>query len=334
MIPKKQVAMKDVAQRLGISISTVSRALTGKPGVAPATRRRIVDGAAALGYVADSGARVVRNRAGRICVVVPRLDAWYYAAVADGAQEALRERGYTTVLRCVRTHAERLDFFRTVPEEDVDGLIAVSFPMDAQILDRVARMSAPVVAVSSRPPGVPSATIDDRLAATRAVGHLVRMGHRRIGLIRTSDPEGVLWDADVARDEGYRSAMAAQGIPVSDDLMVTAPWGIEGGAEAMERLLGVVPAPTAVFCFSDEVALGALRTLRRMGIAVPEQMSVIAVDDHPMAGLADLTTVAQPARRLGMEAARLVLARLDGGTAEDVVLDTRLVARHTTAVPP
>jgi LacI family repressor for deo operon, udp, cdd, tsx, nupC, and nupG len=336
VIPKKPVAMKDVATRLGLSISTVSRALNGRPGVAEPTRQKVLAESQALAYViSPATSAVTGSRTGRIGIVTPRADVWYYSSVIAGAEEKLREHGIETILHCLPTESERRDFFSELPlQHSVDGLIVVSFPVGADDPTQLDRLRTPVVSVSVRFPGVPFVSIDDRLAAIQAVSHLTRIGHRRIAMIRTVDPDGLPWAADLARTEGYIAALANSGIEGQDELIVTAPWGIDGGAEAMERLLSLVAPPTAVFCLSDEVAIGALRTLRRSGISVPETMSVIAIDDHPMAELTDLTTIAQPARQLGEIAAEMVIAAAAGEGLDDVVLPTRLVARHTTAPPP
>lgn len=335
VIPKKSVAMKDVAERLGVSVSTVSRVLSGKPGIAKSTRERVLAAVQESGYVvASRPADGTADKAGRVCVLVPRTDAWYYSAVIAGVEETLRQNGIGLSLYCLPSSDDRADFFARFPlADEVDGIIAVSFPLDDEALASLSRLPVPMVSVSVKYPGIPSVSIDDALSAVQAVNQLIRSGHRRIGLIRTNDPDGRYWESDVARADGYHAALAAADIAEEDDLMVTAPWGIDGGAEAMQRLLSLEAPPTAVFCFSDEVAIGALRTLRRTGVAVPEGMSVIAVDDHPMAELTGLTTIGQPARRLGTVAAEMIIALGHDESVEDLVLPTHLVARHTTAAP-
>lgn len=327
--------MKDVAERLGISISTVSRVLNDKPGVARSTRDLVLAEVETLDYVVSPAASALASgRTGRVCVLVPRVDAWFYSSVIAGVEETLRKYGREVTLYCLPTAQERADYFRRLPlQHSVDALIAVSFPLDTHALARMRDVAAPFITVASKYPGIPSVTIDDRLAAVQAVGHLIRIGHRRIAMICTMDQDGSSWDADIARAEGYRTALATAGITESAELTVTAPWGVEGGAASMERLLSLESPPTAVFCFSDEVAIGALRTLRRTGVAVPEAMSIISVDDHPMAELMDLTTIAQPARQLGVIAAERIIAALDGRLVDDATLPTHLVARHTTGAP-
>jgi DNA-binding LacI/PurR family transcriptional regulator len=133
----------------------------------------------------------------------------------------------------------------------------------------------------------------------------------------------------VARVAGYHESLAAAGVAASSELVATVPWGMDGGARGMELLLSVAVPPTAG-CFSDEFAMGALRTMRRAGIVVPEAMSLVAVDDHPMAELTDLTTVRQPVRAQGAPAAELLIEQMHGAPLRHAKLVTQLVVRHST----
>lgn len=332
VIPKQNVNMEDVARRLGVSISTVSRALRGQPGVAERTRARILHEAAAMSYVVSpAAAALAGGRTGRVAVLVPQVDTWYYSTVVAGAERALRAAGLEMSLYCLSTARDRFEFFERLPlRRKVDAVIVVSFPLDVRSESRLLALGAPVVVVSSTSAVFSSVSVDDHRAASQAVQHLIRAGHRRIGMIVTVDPEGAPWAAALARQDGYRAALTAAGIGWTDGLVASVPWGIDGGARGMELLLSAAEQPTAVFCFSDEVAIGAMRTLRRSGIAVPEAMSLVAVDDHPMAELLDLTTVRQPAAEQGAAAGELVSELLDGGPIRHIELPTRLVIRHST----
>jgi DNA-binding LacI/PurR family transcriptional regulator len=163
------------------------------------------------------------------------------------------------------------------------------------------------------------------------VEHLLRLGHRRIGMISATDPDQPGWPAPFGRAEGYYAALKDAGLPVDERLVVTVPWGETQGAAAMQRLLEVPEPLTAVFAHSDELALGAVRTLRRAGMRVPEDVSVIGIDDHPLSELTDLTTIAQPVRDIGIAAGRMVRALLRGESTEcGVLLPTKLIVRGTT----
>jgi len=187
--------------------------------------------------------------------------------------------------------------------------------------------------LGSRVDGFPSVRIDDVRAGAVAARHLVGLGHRRLAMI-TGDPADPVGRATTAqRRAGFVGVLEEFGLDAS--LVVSEDWGSAGGARAMERLLGETVPPTGVFAESDEMALGALRTLRAAGLPVPGRVSVVGIDDHELAAAVELTTVAQPAREQGAAAARALLDTLAGsGSTEDLVLPTRLVVRRSTAPPP
>jgi DNA-binding LacI/PurR family transcriptional regulator len=172
------------------------------------------------------------------------------------------------------------------------------------------------------------------LAARDAVNHLLGLGHRRIAMISAVDPEGNHYSADVGRERGYRSAIAAAGIDADVELVVPVPWGIEGGAQGMDKILTLSRLPTAIFAFSDEVAYGALQRLRRSGLRVPQDMSIIGIDDHPMAETMDLTTVHQTPFEQGVLAGRLSLSLIKGESPDQqIVCPANLVVRRSTCPP-
>ncbi|MBS1691772.1 MAG: LacI family DNA-binding transcriptional regulator [Actinobacteria bacterium] len=339
MIPKQRVNMADVAQRCGVSIATVSRALRGESGVSAATRDRIMRIAEDLSYVVSPEASTLSGGStGRVGVVVPRVDAWFYSVVLAGIAEVFATAGLDLVLCPLPDSAARHRFFETLPlQRKVDAVIVVAAPLSAREHTRLNQLGVPMVQAGGDDDGVsPWVGIDDELAARQAVGHLLRIGHRDIAMIQALDSEGVAWAADRARVRGFHGRLAEDGI--TDPMTVSVPWGIDGGAQGMEELLSRARVPTAVFCHSDEIAVGALRTLRRAGITVPRDISVIGVDDHPVADVADLTTVGQETRRQGVIAAELLIRRLDGaapvpGHPRVTVLPTRLVIRGSTMPP-
>jgi DNA-binding LacI/PurR family transcriptional regulator len=151
-----------------------------------------------------------------------------------------------------------------------------------------------------------------------------------------SDEEELGFSSSRDRREGYRLAMEAAGLGPRDDLLVAGTHGIDGGAEAMLQVLSGEILPTAIFAEYDELAIGAMRTMRQAGIAVPDQISIVGIDDHEMASVVDLTTVAQPVHELGAVAARLLLDTVSGRLLEptEVVLPTRLLLRGSTGRAP
>lgn len=338
MIPKQSVNMTDVARRAGVSIASVSRALRGGPGVSPATRDRILTIASELAYVVNPEAsRLSGGQTGRIGVVVPRIDSWFFGSVLAGIAGEIDTVGMDLVVCALPDGAARHRFFETLPlRRKVDAVAVVSIPVTDQERARLTQLDVPTVIVAGHNDGASSwIGIDDEAAAEQAVGHLIRLGHREIAMIQATALHGESWATDQARIRGFHRRIAAAGLPEPD--VVTVEWGADGGALGMEMLLSKTRWPTAVFCHSDQIAIGALRTLRKAGISVPQQISVIGVDDEPVAEVADLTTVAQPVHEQGANAARALIAALDSGDRSDpdvVVLPTRLVIRGSTAPPP
>ncbi len=155
-------------------------------------------------------------------------------------------------------------------------------------------------------------------------------------MIRTSDTEGGRWTSDRHRRAGYDRAMAAHGLVTEPELIVTEPYGVCAGAEAMTRLLALPDPPTAVFCYSDEIAISALQTLRRRGVRVPEDMSVVGVDGTEVSALFELTTVDQHVALQAHLAAEMVLQLLAGSPLPEVTqtVEADLVVRASTAPPP
>jgi DNA-binding LacI/PurR family transcriptional regulator len=201
--------------------------------------------------------------------------------------------------------------------------------------ERLDLIGVHVVIAGGRMREYPHVRVDDVEVGRCATGHLIGLGHREIAMIRTHDGEGSVWAADLARSQGYCESLAEVGIRRRPEWMITVDWGIGGGAEAMDQLLALPDPPTAVFAYSDEVAMGALLSLRRAGVSVPGQMSVIGVDDHPMSELNGLTTVRQPVELQGVMAGRLAIDLLREGTSSQpkLTLPTELVVRATTGPP-
>ncbi|MCV7150239.1 LacI family DNA-binding transcriptional regulator [Mycolicibacterium pyrenivorans] len=339
MIPKQTVNMTDVARRSGVSIASVSRALRGESGVSPATRSRILSAARELAYVVSPEAsRLSGGTTGRVGVVVPRVDAWFYSTMLAGIAGEFDAVGVDLVLCALPDAPARHRFFEALPlRRKVDAVIVVSVPLTTREHTRLDQLGLPTVFVGGHHPRAdqPWVGIDDERAAQQAVGHLLRIGHRDIAMIQAGDDGGTPWATNEARIRGFHRQIGGAGL--AEPIVETVEWGIDGGARGMELLLSRPQLPTAVFCHSDEIALGALRTLRRSGISVPQQISVIGVDDHPSAEIAELTTVAQPVREQGRIAAGLALAHLDPERPQAAptvtTLPTRLVIRGSTAPP-
>ena len=334
-MPEK-VNLIDIAHLAGVSLATASRALSNAPGVAAATRERVLAVAEELSYVVSPEAsRLSGGSTRRVAVVVPHISRWFFAAMLEALESVLREADLDVLLYHVGDAADRRAFFERLPaRRKVDAVVVIAFPVSEAEQQRLELMGVSVVAAGGQIAAYPYVCIDDEAAGRQAMDHLIFLGHRRIAMIAAVDPDQPGWPAASGRAQAYYSALREAGIAADPSLVITVDWGSLHGAEAMGELLGLREPPTAVYAHSDEIALGAMRTLRRAGLRVPEDISVIGIDDHPLAELTDLTTVSQHVRQQGLLAGEMVLGLLRGEEIERAAITpTRLVIRRSTAPP-
>ena len=329
----------DVAKRAGVSIATVSRVLTQPDVVAPATRRKVMAAVDRLGYAPNASAKNLRVRSTRkLLVTVPFITRLVWSTILLGIQDLANQEGYAVLLgdtRFDRTREERyVQMFR---EQQADGLIFLGHQVGDDIAGIVRRHRdtvAPVVNVMGIQPSVrvPSIQIDNAAAATDAMDHLYRMGHKRIGIVTGGSPSFVTTHRLRGALARAKKARAEQ-----DVLVEQGDFSVESGVVCSERLLAGPKPPTAIFCFNDEMALGVLHTARHRKLRVPDDLSVVGVDDIHHARFWDppLTTVAMPMRDMGEHAVRVLLGILTNGErpADRIVLPHTLVIRSSTAPP-
>jgi DNA-binding LacI/PurR family transcriptional regulator len=253
----------------------------------------------------------------------------------EALESVLREADLDVLLYHVSDALDRHAFFERLPaRRKVDAVVVLAFPVSEAEQQRLELIGVSIVAAGGQSAAYPYVCIDDEAAGRQAMDHLIFLGHQRIAMIAAVDPDLPGWPAISGRSQAYYSALREAGIAADPSLVATVDWGGSQGAEAMGELLGLREPPTAVYAHSDEVALGAMRTLRRAGLRIPEDISVIGIDNHPLAELTDLTTVSQPVRQQGLLAGQMVLGLLQGDDIEQAVtLPTRLIIRRSTAPP-
>jgi DNA-binding LacI/PurR family transcriptional regulator len=330
-----KVTLVDIARMAGVGVGTASRALSNAKNVAPATRARVLEVAERNHYVVSPEAsRLAKGNTGRVALVVPHLSRWFFGSVVEGLDSVLRGADLDVLLYHVGDARDRHDFFERLPaRRKVDAVVVVGFQVEDIERTRLETLGVHIVAAGGQTAAYPSVHIDDRVASRQAVDHLVHLGHTRIAMLEAVDLDQPHLPS--TRSPGYHDALDSAGIAVDPSLVVSAPWGGEDGAASMSRLLGHPDPPTAVFAHSDEVALGAVRTLRRAGLQPGRDVSVVGIDDHPLAALSDLTTVRQRPAEQGVLAGRLLLDLLDGKSPaeESTTVPTELVVRGSTAPP-
>ncbi|MET8094360.1 LacI family DNA-binding transcriptional regulator [Micromonospora sp. NPDC005220] len=340
----------DVARLAGVSTATVSRALRGLPTVSAATRRRVIAAAEQLDYeVSPSASRLAGGRTGTVAVVVPRITRWFFSTVVEAVEEYLHQSGYDLLLYNLGGREQvRQRVLRTANlHKRVDAMMLVATPLRPADLTALATLELPGVTISSgsRVPNWPCVRIDDVAAARTATQHLIDLGHHRIAHISGDPDDELAFTTHLDRRRGYQAALRAAGLRPDPTLDIESTFTIDGGNSATAELLARGEPPTAIVAACDEMAMGALTALRDVGLRVPQDVSVVGIDDHDLAGVLGLSTVAQPAAEQGRLAAQMLLdplgARPPGpvvsqrgaGCDTPVVLPTRLVVRDSTAPP-
>ena len=331
------ITIRDVAEAAGVSTATVSRALRGLPNVDPATRDRSAAVASKLDYViSPSASRLASGRTGSIAVITPFISRWFFATVLSGVESVLQAAGMDLLLMSVTDAASGHHRLPPAPRlrRRVDGVLIIAMsPSDPQLRD-VLNLGMPTSMIGVNVGGVPSVMIDDVAAARIATQHLINLGHTRIGMISGS-PAELPFTAEFDRESGFRQAMEESGLETTPMLEAFGYFTIQGGEQAMTALLTQKNPPTAVFAMSDEMAFGALRSLRNHGLKPGVDISVVGVDGHDMSEHLELTTVVQPVFDLGRIAAEALLVQLRT-LPQDVNLEptrvpTQLVVRSSTA---
>ena len=329
----------EVAKRAGVSTATVSRVLTQPSMVSPDTSRKVMQAVEFLDYEPNSAAKNLRTlRTGKLLVTVPDISNPFFSLILQGIEDAAQREGYAVLLGDTQHDEEREDRYALMlKRKEADGLIVLGhrLPKAAAALVRaMAPRCAPVVNGCEFSPrlGLPSVHIDNGKAAAEAMDHLYRLGHKRIGAIT-----GPLV-SPLSRDRlRGATARAKQQRAERDFVVANGDFSIESGAAAAERLLGRRDSPTALFCFNDEMAMGAVETAKRRGFRVPLDVSIVGFDDIRFARCIDppLTTVAQPMRAIGEGTVQLLLAILnsDAKAPESVTLPHTLTIRSSTAPP-
>lgn len=342
--------IQKVAELAGVSTATVSRALSGKSSVSPATRVRVEAAAQELGYVVSAAASsLASGRTRNVGVVTPFLNSWFYTTVLKGAQRALADAGYDLTLYHLDTnlgsdlpHAanprRRQLFEDFLQRKRVDALLAISLELEQTELDHVRRLNKPVVGLGGPLPGVPTLSIDDKAIAQLATDHLLALGHTQIAHIGGNPDFELDFHLPSNRRVGYEESLENAGI-APDPLMVrSADFTIPGGYDATLQLLGDPRVhPTAVFAASDEMAIGAILAARDLGKSVPGDLSVVGIDGHDLGGFFGLTTIDQHPEAQGRLAVETLLTEIESGSGESDVdnrsLPHDLVVRKSTAAP-
>ena len=327
---------RDVARLARVSTATVSRALSQPAIVRPQTRERIERAIARLNYVSDGVARALSTRRTRtIGAVIPTLDNAIYAASTHSLQKALESAGYTLLLACHEFDlAAEARMVRAFAERGVDALVLVGTAHGAATRKLLPALGIPCVLTWALERAQRNASVgfDNRAAGRMIAEYLLRLGHRRIGMI-----PGIVAGNDRARDrlKGVSVALAHGGVELSGKHVVPAAYSLRAGREAFAELIRRGDL-TAVACGNDILGIGAIQEAQRMGLNVPGDVSITGFDDMELASVVTpaLTTVRLPIAEIGLETARHLIERLERNAAPRCIeLPLKLVVRQSTGAP-
>ncbi|EFM2062149.1 DNA-binding transcriptional regulator CytR [Escherichia coli] len=337
MKAKKQetaATMKDVALKAKVSTATVSRALMNPDKVSQATRNRVEKAAREVGYFPQPmGRNAKRNESRTILVIVPDICDPFFSEIIRGIEVTAASHGYLVLIGdCAHQNQQEKTFIDLIITKQIDGMLLLGsrLPFDASIEEQ--RNLPPMVMANEFAPELelPTVHIDNLTAAFGAVNYLYEQGHKLIGCI--AGPEEM--PLCHYRLQGYVQALRRCGIMVDPQYIARGDFSFEAGSKAMQQLLDLPQPPTAVFCHSDVMALGALSQAKRQGLKVPDDLSIIGFDNIDLTQFCDppLTTIAQPRYEIGREAMLLLLDQMQGQAvgSGSRLMDCELIIRGST----
>lgn len=333
---KRPRTIREIAREAGVSTATVSRVFNTPERVREDTRQRVLAVIDEHHFVSDRMAGGLASRKSRLLgLVIPTIANSIYAQSTQSIQQSAQEAGYTVLIGISEFSADReARLIHEFIERRVEGLVLTGIDRDARVYDKITHNGLPFVITwrLARSRGLPSVSFDNTVAAAKVVDYLVSLGHRRIGLICG---RGQVNDRARSRRESFETRMAEHGLESDPALVFERDYEFVEARTAMHQALCNQDPPTAVFCASDVLAVGALYECQQAGVDVPGDISIVGFDDMPIAEYMNpqLTTIRVPAVEMGRRAIQELLKAIGG---EDIglgiELPTDLVIRGSTAV--
>jgi LacI family transcriptional regulator len=332
------VRLKDIAQDLGVSLVTVSKALRNHPDISEETRERVLRRVEELNYRPNLAARaLVTGKTHLMGLVVPDLVHSFFSQIANAISKALREHRYSLVITSSQEdpELERLEIDQLLAQ-GVDCLFIATTQLTLESFLRIEEQETPYILMDRKLPELVAnfVGVDDECVGYLATKHLVEIGCRRIAHI------GIPYlSPALGRLEGYRRALRHYGVQVPAEYVITRPHGDDAGDttgyDLMKKLLGLRPLPDAVFCHNDPMALGAMKAILGAGLRIPEDIAIIGCGNVGYSDClrAPLTTIDQDCEGIGERAARLAFDLLESQTHPEpktILLEPRLVVRDST----
>ena len=332
-MPRSRVTIRDVAAHAGVSHQTVSRVINNVERVSPETRALVEASIDELGYRPNAIARsMARGRTCTLACISPNLTDFTFASIIEGAEAKVRKHGYFLVSSSAPTEEE---FSRLMDElftsRRAEGVLVINPYADGR--HNLLPSEVPTVFVAARPRErgtVSSVALDDFNVARQATQYLIELGHRRVAMVTGPMAE----DCSQDRSAGYNQALKDSGINPDPILVINGDWAATSGYQALQKLFEHPSPPSAIFAQNDRMAIGILRRAREMGINVPNELSVIGIDDMPLSSYFDppLTTMRQDLLSIGREAARLLIDAVEEHETapRHLLLQAQLIRRKST----
>ncbi|QOX63642.1 LacI family transcriptional regulator [Anoxybacterium hadale] len=328
--------IKEVAKKAGVSVATVSRVLNHPESVAPDTKQRILDVIQELEYTPNWFARGLNfNKTDTIGLLIPNILNPSYMEIAKGVEDVSHQKNYNTLL-CNGENAieKERKYVDILVKRRVDGIVLVSSLLESDDIENITKQGIPVVLIGENRgdiKGIPIVRIDCEGASYKAVRHLIDIGYKDIAIIYGSTPE----KENKRKVDGYRQALAEEGITEREEYLQEAPNTIEGGYIAGKRLNDLKHRPRAIFTSSDILAFGAIDAMKDHGVKVPEEVAFVGFDNIRMSNLIEpkLTTVEKPMHKMGVVGARLLFDIIDTKgediTNREILLQSKLKIRKS-----
>ena len=333
---KNKVTIIEVAARAKVGISTVSRVLNDSPNVARKTRERVQQAIGELKYRPDRTARYLARKTTRyLAVAIPSFTTPFHTELLKGVRQCLVHEEIDLLLCDLGSRDRRDVLINFLHRGDVDGLLLIGVPMDEISLQELKTLRGPVVLVGRPSEIFDSYWWDDEAGAHAAVTHLIKQGHRRIGLIRAHM-------RDLHEDErfqGYQKALSEANLPLDVNLVIGGEtekhrgYSEETGYEAMQKLLQIDPSVTAVFACSDVQALGAWKAIVDVGKRVPDEIALVGYDNLKSSHYLGLTSINQRIKEIGKQATNTLLQRMRGekvGEPDSVLITPDIIVRRSS----
>jgi len=329
----RRVTIKEVAERAGVSKSTVSHAINDTRFVEPETRKRVMQAITALNFHPSSLARsLTTHRTNTIGLVVSDISNRFFSDILHGIEDRARPYNYSFVVCNTAEILEQEDrCLDLLLSQRVDGIIAAATSQRWQALSKASLQHIPVVYVDRAFEGMegPYVGVDNRKGAWMGASHLIRRGHRKIGILAGFQRLSTMRE----RLGGFCLALAENQIPLPDEWQIQSELSIAGGKAAAMQLLSRANRPTALFASNNLLSLGALIAIQQLGLRCPQDIGILGFDDQPWAEVTcpPLSVVRQPARAVGQNAAEILLHLINDQPVEQpqVILDCELVVRSS-----